>query len=220
MAPLIPSPRRSRLRRLAVLALGWCVLTSGVFSGCSGLFKPATPEPPTSKPIIPHYETVEQTLNTMELGIAAKAGGVDAWLGAFDPASYRQLFDERDLTDFGHDCQCDPPTVWGYTEEQNSYLSLMQVAPGDDYSAQFVRFDEKGTEPPPSPTGTILYRHYVIYANSSDGSSEVVAIGTVDLTLKEISGRWLITEWSDRRDSTATTDQLSMGFRRLNSTTQ
>jgi hypothetical protein len=82
----IRHPIRRALPRIALLALAWCTLTSGVFSGCSGLFTPATPERPTTAPIIPNYRSPEFTLRTMAEGIQAKDQGTDAWVGAFvDP---------------------------------------------------------------------------------------------------------------------------------------
>jgi hypothetical protein len=219
MAPLELSKKRRDVLRLALLGLAWFVMTGGVFSGCNGLFKPATPEPPTSKPIVLRYDSVEATLKTMELGIAAKAQGLNAWLGAFEPSEYRQTFDAKDLAA----CQCDPPTTWGFTQEQNFYLSLMEVRTGDNYLAEFDSLEFKPDLPPPSPTEAVVYRHYRIFANAPDGNAtEVIAIGTVDLTFKEVSGKWLITHWSDGVDSTVTEHpvdpyQLTLGRRRLES---
>ena len=74
------------LPRLALLALAWCMLTSGVFSGCRGLFTPAVPEAPSRQPLIPDYRSPELTLKTMASGLQAKGDGASAWLGAMPPA--------------------------------------------------------------------------------------------------------------------------------------
>jgi hypothetical protein len=191
-------------------------MTGGVFGGCGHLFKPATPEAPTEKPVVLHYETVELTLKTMENGIAAKAGGVDAWLGAFDPTSYQQVFDPDDVSH----CGCQAPTEWGYLAEQSAYLYLIGFRPADSYSLAFSAWPEAGAEPVATPDEATIFRRYQIVANSPDGNSSlIVAIGTVELTLKNIGGNWLITKWIDHRDIKAAPDLETMGTRRLESTT-
>ena len=84
MAYLIQRALKHRLRHLILLAMSWCAVTGGVFSGCRGLFTPAVPEPPSGEPVVNHYATLDETFATMKLGIAAKGFGASGWLGAFD----------------------------------------------------------------------------------------------------------------------------------------
>jgi hypothetical protein len=200
-------------------------MTGGVFSGCNGLFTPAIPEPPSGRPIVPHYETVEATLNTMKLAIAAKGQqGNSAWLGAFDEQGYHQDFDDRDVSVFEGACQCKAPKDWGFAQEQNFYLSFIAVRPSDEYVAMFDSVENDPDTPPAPGAPQVIHRHYQVLANAPDGNSTlIIAIGKVDLTFTESSGRWLVTRWADRVDSTVTEHpvdpwQLTFGRRRLEST--
>src|SRR6185503_14364939 len=85
--------------------LGFAWLALGAFSGgCDGLFRPATPEPPSSStPVTTDYSDPDATLETLALGLEAKAqnGGTEAYLGAFadertDERTYHAFFDPAD----------------------------------------------------------------------------------------------------------------------------
>jgi hypothetical protein len=224
MAHVRGGTRRIRWRRLILLVAGWCAVTGGVFSGCRGLFTPAIPEPPRGNPVVNHYETVEKTLATMELGIAAKAQGSSAWLGAFDPTDYHQVFDDRDLTAFKSACQCSGPADWTLQQEQAFYLAFIQVRPADEYTAVFFPLDWN-PDPQAGSSETLLHRGYRVVAHPQSGNdSLIIATGTADLTFGLRSdGTWLIKKWADRLDSTVgvnptNQDQLSFGRRRLEST--
>jgi hypothetical protein len=231
MAHLMKRPSGHRLRHLAVLAIGWCMMTGGVFSGCRGLFTPAIPKPPTGPPIVVNYRTPEATLGTMRQGIAAKGQGASAWLGAFpdslrpeDGPGYHQFFDSADKSFFEGACQCQAPPDWRTSQEQDFYLSLIDVRPGDEYRIDFVP-DPTSPDPDPGDTQVLLHRHYVLLANSPDGNSSlIIAIGFADLTFSKVVGdRWLITKWDDHVDPAVGVNpsdpyQLSLGRRRLEST--
>ncbi len=231
MAPLRHRIVRRRLARLVLLGIGWCALTGGVFSGCRGLFTPATPEPPSGQSIVLNYRSPEATLNTMELGIAAKGQGSTAWLGAFadsarpeDGPGYHHFFDSGDVGVFEAACGCQAPADWRTSQEQNFYLALLDVRPGDDYVA-FFELVEANPDPPPTDTQAILHRRYRVLANAPDASSAlVIAIGFADLTFTKISAdRWLITKWEDHVDPEVGVNpsdpyQLTLGRRRLEST--
>lgn len=230
MAHLSPPASGHRLRRLALLAIGWCVMTGGVFSGCRGLFTPAIPEPPSGKPIVLDYRSPEATLNTMKLGIAAKGQGASAWLGAFPDSTrpeegpaYHQIFDSGDLSFFEGACQCEAPSDWRASQEQNFYLAFLDVRPGDEYAARFDSVDAN-PDPPPTDTQAIVHRYYTVLATAPDGNSRlVIAIGFADLTFTKVSGdRWLITRWDDHVDPAVGVNpidpyQLTLGRRRLES---
>jgi hypothetical protein len=231
MAHLNASSSGHWCRRLVVLAIGWCLMTGGVFSGCKGLFTPAVPEPPSGDPIIVNYRSPEATLNTMELGIALKGQGAAAWLGAFadstrpeDGAGYHQFFDPADKAFFEGACQCEAPSDWGYSQEQNFYLSLLDVRPGDEYVA-LIDSVEDLPDPEPTDTEAVLHRHYRLLAIAPAAEDTlIIAIGYADLTLTKFTAdRWLITRWDDRVDPAVgvnPTDPylLTLGRRRLEST--
>lgn len=231
MATLSPLVTGRRLRRLALLALAWCVMTGAVFGGCKGLFTPAIPEPPSGRPIVPDYRTPEATLNTMRQAIAAKALGSSAWLGAFrdstrpeDTPAYHQVFDAVDLDFFEGGCQCAAPSDWRASHEQNFYATFLNVRPGDDYAALFEPWDENPDDVPGDDTA-VLHRRYTVLATAPDGNSTlVIAVGYADLTFTRVSAdRWLITRWVDHLDPDVgvnPTDpyQLSLGRQRLEST--
>jgi hypothetical protein len=228
MAHLTSARWRRRIVSLTLLVMGWCTMTGGVFSGCKGLFTPATPEPPSGQPIVPHYESVESTLRTMKLGLAAKNGqGASAWTGAFDETGYHQDFDPRDLAFYESSCQCEAAKDWGFAEEQQFYRSFIEVRPSDDYLATFDPMPENPDDEPGS-THALIHRHYQVLANSPGGNATtIIAIGSADLTFDLKDGKWLITRWGDRVDSTVAGTvnpndpwQLTLGRRRLESTTR
>lgn len=231
MATVIRPPAHVRFGRLALLALVWCTLTGGVFSGCRGLFTPAVPEPPSDPPIVPNFRSPEATLNTMRQGLAAKARGASAWLGAFadstgpgDGPAFHQFFDPADLAFFQGACQCQAPSDWRVNQEQDFFVAFLDVRPADDYQVEFTVVDAN-PDPPPTDTQAILHRRYRVLAVSPDGSGAIViATGYADLTFTKLTADdWLITRWDDHVDPEVGVNPsdpylLSLGRRRLEST--
>lgn len=221
------------MRRIAVLALCWFTLTSGVFSGCNGLFTPAVPEPPTGNPIVANYRSPEAALQTMALGIAAKAEGRAAYLGAFadstspsDSAGYHQVFDPTVVDFWKQTSGRTPPSDWDFSLEQSFFLKFVAtIYPGHEFIAIFELGDRPDPDPVPTePNRVELYRRYTVFAVSpADNSTSIIAIGLANLTFRRFPGeRWLITRWEDRLDPAvgaipAEQDQLTLGRRRLDS---
>jgi hypothetical protein len=220
---MTPRPIARALPRLALLALVWCTLTGGVFSGCHGLFTPVTPERPTSAPVIPNYRRPDLTLQTMIEAIQAKDQGADAWVGAIadssapaDGPGFHLIIDPDDLLV----CNCDNPTNWRRTDERQFYLEFMNLS----VSAAYVAiFDSVDATPDPQPTDTqaLLYRRYQVLATEEDGNTSIIAVGYADLTFTKIStDRWLITRWVDHVDplvgaNPIDPEQRTLGRRRL-----
>jgi len=231
MGVLTPRGVRRALPRLALLALVWFALTGHVLSGCKGLFKTATPEPPSGPPVRLNYSSPEATLLTMESGMEAKGQGLSAWLGAFadstnpisDVIGYHQVFDGADLQFFGSACHCEVPTDWRFSQEQQFFLDFLNVRPSDNYAAVFDSVPQT-PDPPPGDQSALLYRQYKVYANAIDGNATtVIGIGFADLTFTKIGTNWLITRWVDHVDpaigvNPSEPDQLTLGRRRLEST--
>lgn len=231
MGLLTPRAVRRALPRLALLAIAWFTLSGHVLSGCKGLFKPATPEPPSGPPVQLDYSSPEATLKTMERGMQAKGQGSAAWLGAFqdstrpdDLIGYHQFFDAGDVQFFATACGCEAPTDWRYSQEQAFFLEFLNVRPSDDYAAKFDSIPANPDDPP-GDSPVLLHRSYQVLANALDGSATtIIAIGTADLTFTEVTpAHWLITRWVDHYDPTvgvnpSEPDQLSLGRRRLETT--
>lgn len=231
MAPLIPHLTRRRLSRLALLAIAWSAMSGHAFSGCKSLFSPAVPEPPSGRPIVLDYRSPQNTLRTMEAGIAAKAQGSSAWLGAFpdslrpeDGPGYHQIFDPADVAYFEGVCQCETPNDWRFSQEQNFYLSLLDVRPNEEYQAEF-RAVEAFPDQEAGDTQAVLYRQYIFQAVSADGNLRTVfAVGYASLTFTKVAAdKWLITRWEDHVDPAVGVNpldgyQLTLGRRRLGST--
>lgn len=226
MAALTPRWIVRGLPRLALLALTWCTLTGGVFSGCRGLFTPATPEPPKGEPIILNYRTPEATLETMAQGMQAKADGSSAWLGAFadstrpeDGPGYRQIFDHADVVA----CACEAPTDWRWKQEEEFFLYFLDtVHPSDDFIVTIEPIVEL-PDPTPGDTEVLLYRRYRVRAKGLGPDTTDIAIGLADLTFtKKSADRWLITRWVDHVDpdigeQPIDTELQTLGRRRLES---
>lgn len=210
------------LPRLALLGLVWCTLTGGVFSGCSGLFTPATPERPTTPPIIPDYSSAEATLLTMIAAIQAKDQGTDAWVGAFAdsvadgaPPGFYIIFDADDV----RICECTVPVTWSRSEERLFYQKFMDVSTSATYGAIFT---ENQDRPDPTPTTAdqrIFNRYYQVFATEESGVQSTIAIGRVELTLKGSGDRWIITRWIDEVTDIGLDpndpEQKTLGRRRL-----
>lgn len=214
------------LPRLALLALAWCTLTGGVFSGCRGLFTPAIPEPPRGEPIVPDYRDPEATLRTMVKGLQAKGDGYSAWLGAFadtarDGVDYHQFFDSGDLQYYQGTCGCVAPTDWRAAQEQEFFLDFLQVYPSDERLAIFDPVEED-PDPPAQGDTQLLHRRYRVLATALDENTKEIAVGFADLTFTKVGDRWLITKWEDRVDPDVGVqpldpDRLTLGRRRLES---
>ena len=226
MATLTPRWIARGFPRLALLALAWCALTGGVFSGCRGLFTPAIPEPPKGAPIVLNYRSPESTLVTMARGMQAKADGAAAWLGAFadssrpeDGPGYHQFFDLADVVG----CACDAPSDWGRKDEEEFYLYFLDtVHPSDDFVVYFDPYEHE-SDPVPTETVVILNRRYRVVALGLDETATVIAIGWGRIQFEKIAAdRWLITRWHDHIDPDLVIppgdlEQLTFGRRRLES---
>lgn len=208
--------------RLALLALAWCTLTGGVFSGCNGLFTPATAERPSTPPIIPNYRRPDLTLQTMIEAIQAKDQGADAWVGAFadssspaDGPGFHLIFDPNDVLV----CDCPEPTVWRATDERQFYLEFVRLRPSAVYSATFV-LNQDFPDPATFEAQVVFTRDYTVFATEEDGNSSIIAVGRADLTFTQVStDRWLLTRWVDHVSEFGANpldpDLLSLGRRRL-----
>lgn len=210
------------LQRLGLLALVWATLTGGVFSGCSGLFTPATPERPTTAPVIPNYSSAEATLTTMVEAIQAKDQGTDAWVGAFADSiaeaggpHFHIIFDTNDVIV----CDCPAPTIWRRTDERQFYLEFMQLSLSATYGAIFTEVADDPDLTPPTDSEVLIHRNYRVLATEESGNTSVIAIGRADLTFRKVSAdRWLITRWVDHMSDQADpneAEQKTLGRRRL-----
>jgi hypothetical protein len=218
---------KRRAGPLALLALCWCAMTGGVFSGCKGLFTPAVPEAPAGAVVIPNYRSPQLTLRTMQDAMAAKALGGTAWLGAFADSTspqtpaYHHFFDAADVSVFSAQCQCLPPSDWSWSQEQQFFLQFLNVRPGDNYVAVFDPIVEN-PDPPETENEALLYRRYRVIAASPDETSTlIIATGTADITFTKTTGdNWLITRWVDHVDpdvgpTPVDPYQISLGRHRL-----
>jgi len=231
MVPLTRRRLRWVLPRLGVLLVTWGTLTGAVFSGCRGLFTPATPEPPEGRPIEIDLRTPEATIRTMTLGIEAKGQGASAWLAAFadsgapeDGPGFHMIFDPDDVRLFESACGCQAPTTWRTSQEQAFFLEFIAVRPSDDYRVLIETVEER-PDPTPGDTQTLMYRRYRFLAIAPDGNStQVIAVGYADLTFTKVaSDRWLITRWEDHVDPSigvnpSDPEQVTLGRRRMEST--
>lgn len=217
--------RTRRLLSLAVLGTTWLLLTSALFGGCDGLFRPAVPEAPSSiEPVRVDYSEPDSTLATLARGLSSKGanGGNQAYMDALadDAAAgtvFRAYFDPTDSAFFAQSGGSVPS--WGKSNE-NAFFSILprDVRPGDEYRMTW----EPDLENPRDDFGdsdATIHRRYILYADAESGSSLIIAIGYADfLFAKSNEGKWLIVRWSDRRDPTADPDdenQKTLGTRRL-----
>lgn len=226
MAPVIPRLLARGLPRLALLALVWAALTGGVFSGCRGLFTPATPPPPTGEPLIADYRSPELTLQTMSKGMQAKGDGASAWLGAFPDSSrpedgpgFHQFFDRGDVAYYYDVSGQEAPADWDVKKEREFYLEFLNVAPTAGYDVTF-EVATQYPDPTPGETEREINRRYRVDAVGQDENSQIIAIGIAHFTFTLIGDRWLITKWQDQIDETVGVhpvdpEQQTLGRRRL-----
>lgn len=217
--------RTRRVLSLAVLGTTWLLLTSHLFSGCDGLFRPAIPEAPSSvEPVTADYSEPDSTLATLARGLSSKGqnSGTAAYLGALaeDDAGgslFRAYFDPTDSAFFAQSGGTVP--AWNKSNESFFFSNLVQqVRTKDEYRMTW----EPDLENPRDDFGdndATIHRRYILYADPSSGASIIIAIGYADLLFnKSTEGKWLIVRWSDRRDPTADPEdenQKSLGTRRL-----
>jgi hypothetical protein len=225
MATLIPT----RLRRFLALGLAW--LTLGAFSGgCDGLFRPATPEQPSSSTPVPtDYSEPDATLLTLAAGLEAKGqnGGTEAYLGAFadervDGRVYHAFFYPADSARYAQ--SGGTVGTWTLAREQTFYQKFINnVHPSDHLRVEW-RLDDSNPDGDPTTPDRTIHRHYTVLATSPDSSTTtVVAVGFADLTFYlSPQQRWVITIWNDRIDPDIVVnpedpdpDLITLGRRRL-----
>ena len=214
-----------------MLLAAWITTTSALFGGCTGLFRPAKPEAPSATTgggeITPDYGLPSAALETMAQGIAAKARGQTAYIGAFSDSA-------RDGYPFYADFDPDvarrfeasggPVPVWNLTREKLFYPDLIGVRT-QNYIMRWTANEAAGDDDFDPATGdSTLHRRYEVFSVSNDGNTlSTIAVGLADLRFKHVTAsRWAIVRWQDYVDpaigiNPADPDQITLGERRLKS---
>lgn len=208
-------------RRLIVW-LGGAVLWMALAGAGCDLFRPADPEPPDERSIIPDYATVEQTLDMIALAIRDKArsNGSAVYIGAFAESTtastpaYHHFFWPTDVDECAS-CGGVAPD-WGLALERDFYNKLVNLR-GDEYQLSWVPDDTRPDDE--RETRAEIHRHYEITTETSDGTvTGALARGFADLVMvKGVDGNWRIMIWNDRVDPDADpgAEEVSLGRRRL-----
>ena len=213
------------VRRLAGcgILLGAWLSATGALGTCD-FFRPAVPESPTRKPLIPNYSTPDSTLRWLAKGIEDKSGsnGQDVYMGAFaestlanpgDRRAFYALFDVRDLLDQPN---WDPNRIWNKDLERVMYSDLVRK-----FANPYVMTWELYAPPGNESGGTddsLLHRKYRIMQVTAGGDSSPVAIGAADLHFvrsRDAANRWVIALWEDFHTRDPDSDQITLGKRRL-----
>lgn len=205
------------LRPLGLLAVVWLASTAMMFQGCDGLFKPRTPQPPSSPGVPVDYSSIEATLETMNQALQAKASSnaLTAWIGALattnDGLPFQADYDDGVLARWiSLNSGKSAPTPWALANENNFYSNFVVNASPQaadyvliwDVDQQHPNDDEQG--PGNGYSDKVLtHKHYLVLAEFANGSiPDTVAVGFADLTFihANIGSRWVISDWADRVD--------------------
>jgi len=206
------------MRRLALL------LFLAVIPGCD-LFKPATPEPPTSNVLLTNFTDPDSVLATVRRAIEAKgqANSTEAYALAFADSVRSDGVTPLDGIEFhafvSAEIRARFPadfTVidWTSDREQLFYSQLIRVS-NAPYTMRWTR-DDAHPDEQPSEDHVILHRKYLVQTATAD--SIAVAQGIADLYLSLLpsgSTRWVIYRWDDRVNPDAPQASQTYGERRL-----
>jgi len=203
------------LRPLGFLAVVWLASTAMMFQGCDGLFKPRSPEPPSSPGVPVDYSTVEATLETMNQALQAKAASNarTAWTGALattnDGLPFRADYDVDVLARWTVISGKSEPRPWS-TINENSFYSNFVVNASPQAQSYELHWDVDQQHPYDEDQGpgngfsdkVLTHKHYLVLAEFGNGRADTVAIGYADLTFihANIGSRWVISDWADRVD--------------------
>jgi len=226
--PWRPAPS-TRSRAWAVL-----VLLALLVGACTNPFKPADPEPPDAGGVPERWGSPEEVLETVALALASRStNGATAYVRAFADSTvagdkaYRSFYDGGVKANWQAATQLTAPEPWDIQQERNVHNTISGIRPTFDYAWQWGR-DDTGSplDDDPALSDTVVYhRKYTLLAIPKAGSSEIIAIGYVDMAFQKKDGRWSIYRWVDRVDpaigvNPAATDQRTMSWWRLESLTR
>jgi hypothetical protein len=206
------------MRRLALLLL------LAVLPGCD-LFKPATPESPTSNVLLTNFMDPDSVLATLRRAIVAKgqANSTAAYALAFadsvrqdqsllDGIEFRAFVSAEIRQRFPADFVV--TENWTSDREQLFYSQLIRVS-NAPYVMRWTR-DDAHPDEQPAEDRVILHRKYLVQTATAD--SFAVAQGIADLyffLLPSGSTRWVIYRWDDRVNPDAPLASQTYGERRL-----
>jgi hypothetical protein len=220
----------TRFRPAAARPLALGIVLALAVSGCTNPFKPATPAPPDTQGLRADYSTPEKVLATLAAAMSVKASGATAWIdamasptGPFAPG-FVAFQDPVVLDKWLLSSQVPPPDPWN-TEVERTFFSYFvgNVYPQYPFLMVFERDNNSIEDVIDEASGTAtLHKHYYIAATLPDESTQIVAIGYVDLRMVKYEGSWHILIWQDRVDPAVgvnPTDQdyVTLGWRRLES---
>jgi len=168
---------RRMTTRLLLLALLWSLTTGGVFSGCRGLFSPATPQAPTSTggtTIALNYTSPEDALATLAAGIAAKGhgNGQEAYIKTFadvavDGVAFSATFDPEVAR--RHEQSGREVPVWDLALERNFYRFFVELR-SESYLLRWTTNEVRGNDIIGAEEAT-LYRKYQVFLVGENGSA-------------------------------------------------
>ncbi len=194
-----------RTLRLATRLLVVGGIAGALTAGCS-LFKPDTPEKPTSAVSIHEdFTDPESTLATMQRAFAARADGATAYLHclaspARDQRSFIFVFDPKVLAATQYS------GAWTSNQEAIFYgLYATKFSTGDDSLGFAVVPADPDSEYTTGDT-QVLVRSYgfVNIDRPSSAPQTMIHFGTgsARISFVRVGGRWVIQTWTDRVDPT------------------
>jgi len=217
--------------RRAGLAIAAGVLALAL-GACVNPFQPATPESPTGKGVTENFATPDLLLQTMSDAISTKGtSGRNAYydvladstgtpgMPAFYAFHFPAVVDAWRLS-----TQRDPPNPWDIRLEKLFYDYLIGLLPTFTYTFVWAPDNSSPVDQYDPTAGTALYHRYYELQATSGSINKTIAIGYADLYMQKVNGRWWLYRWEDRVNppdgvNPTDPDRLSMGRRRLDSTT-
>jgi hypothetical protein len=213
-----------------LLLIAW-ITTTG--AGCTDLFKPRTPEPPTEAGVPTNYFDPDSTLATMARAIVAKAGsnalsaylgGLADSVGAGDGAEFYAYFDAAAAARWQSVSGRELPAVWTRIPlEERFFNSLPGLSGTRPFEFDWLPDVEHPIDEELGINQKLLHRQYLLLALPTGvENADTLAIGYADLLfIKSLSAdKWVIRRWQDRVDpavgaNPVNPSQLSFSARRL-----
>jgi hypothetical protein len=175
--------------------------------GCVNPFQPAEPEPPSGEGVQENFGSIEELLRTIELAIATRPGGANAYIHAFADSTtpsqrgFRAFHDQGAKATWLIGSAGQPaPEPWTLPFERGVHTELSRIRPNDEYFFTFSPDPLSVRDEEIAENVFSIHRKYQLKSKSANADAVLIVSGFADLLIQKEGARFSIFEWRDRVD--------------------